>query len=322
MLLVTILLFVYSNNESCYVNSLTLQNHELGRRTALVRSAGKAGNIALTTSLLGIIPPLASAAPPSSIASRFETPDLVIQSPSRNSEINGVDNMFFPSWLEGEWVVKQTLVDTFAPQGLRFVGGPSGDLSIANKSMQEQRSKIGIPVNLKIRFVKTKWGVVEDRVFNLRERLDGFAGRSVVASVEYADVGGSNRASVLALGGTDKDPLQTSVVRFKGPAAQKTFLVAHGGEASTSGNTDTWAGFEMSRSIFALTNQSTAPPITVDTEVIWLLNRAEVVDENPVVIEGKLRLVDYLNAQSDVLYFEAKNRAVSISDYVLEFRKI
>lgn len=76
--------------------------------------------------------------------------------------------------------------------------------------MDEQRRQIGVPVNLRLRWIDTKFGVAEDRLFNTRSRLDSFAGRSVVASVEYANVGGSNRASVLSLGGAEEDPLQTT----------------------------------------------------------------------------------------------------------------
>ena len=68
----------------------------------------------------------------------------------------------------------------------------------------------------------------------------------------------------------------------------------------------------MDRSIFALTNQSTAPPVTTDTEVIYSFKR---IGEDRV--EGRLRLAGYLNPQSDQLYFEAKNRAVSLTDYTI-----
>lgn len=190
-----------------------------------------------------------------------------------------------------------------------------GSEDIAQKTAAEQQQKIGIPVSLNVRWLKTKWGVCEDRKYNLRERLDAFAGRKVVASVEYADVGGSNRQSVLALGGTDSDPLQTTIVYYRGPAAQKTFLLSHGSETDESGNK--WTGYETTRSIFALTNMNTAPPITTDSEVIWQL---EKIDDNTV--RGRLRLADFLNAQSDSLYFEAKNRAVSISDYKLEMSRV
>jgi hypothetical protein len=145
--------------------------------------------------------------------------------------------------------------------------------------------------------------------------LNAFAEKKVVASVQYADVGGSNRQSVLALGGTADDPLQTTIVYFKGPAAQKSFVVSHGSEELV-GEISSWAGYELERTIFALTNQSTAPPIITDCEYIW---KFEVEDENHV--QGKLRIAGYLNAQSDKLYFDARNRAVSLQDYTLDMTR-
>jgi hypothetical protein len=230
------------------------------------------------------------------------------------TELNGVDNLYFPSFMAGEWSVKQTLTGISTPLGLKFVGGPNALESIAEKSIAETRSKLNQPVQLRLQYIPTKWGVAEDRLFNARSRLDGFAGKSVVASVEYANVGGSNRQSVLALGGTEEDPLQTTVVRFKGPAAQKTFVVSHGSEQLSDTQ---WAGYELDRSIFALTNQNTAPPLTTDSELIWYLER---VDKDHV--KAKLRIAGYLNAQSDMLYFDARNRAVSLQDYVLDMERV
>jgi len=45
------------------------------------------------------------------------------------------------------------------------------------------------------------------------------------------------------------------VVRFKGPAAQKSFLLSHG-EEYVDGDSNKFAAYETLRSIFALTNQN------------------------------------------------------------------
>jgi hypothetical protein len=250
---------------------------------------------------------------PASIASRLEKDVLNLPAPSSASKFNGFDNIYFPSFLEGEWDTTQTLVDNSAPLGLKYIGGPNGVISIAEATMEQARSKIGQPVKVRLRYLPTKWGVAEDRLFNYEERLNSFAEKKVVASVAYADVGGSNRHSVLTMGGTEKDPLQTVLVYFKGPVAQKSFVVSHGGENLGS---DSWAGYELQRSIFALTNQNTAPPITTDSEYIWKFDKLD--DDH---IQGKLRIAEYLNANSDTLYFEAKNRAVSVQDYILDMRR-
>mmetsp|Transcript_3438 Transcript_3438/g.7552 ORF Transcript_3438/g.7552 Transcript_3438/m.7552 type:complete len:363 (-) Transcript_3438:142-1230(-) len=249
----------------------------------------------------------------SPIAERFESDILTSPPITAGTRYTGHENLYFPSWMEGEWDATQTLVSTKAPLGLKFVGGPQGSLEIAQKTMDEQAKRLNEPVNLKLRFVKTTFGVVEDRAFNLRSRLNSFAGKNVVASVDYADVRESNRASILAAGGTETDPLTTTLVYFKGPAAQKTFVISHGQDPLDN---DTWSGYELDRSIFALTNQSTAPPVTTDTEALYSFNRIGN-DE----IKGRLRLAGYLTPQGDQLYFDAKNRAVSLNDYTLTLRR-
>ena len=66
-----------------------------------------------------------------------------------------------------------------------------------------------------------------------------------------------------------------------------------------------------------MTNTNTAPPVTTDTELIWTLEQRDETHVN-----GKLRIASYLNAQSDILYFEARNRAVSFADYDIQLEKI
>ena len=152
---------------------------------------------------------------------------------------------------------------------------------------------------------------MEDRLFNTRSRLDAFAGKPVVASVEYAETGGNNRRGNVVLGGSADDPLITTVTQYKGPAAQKVFSVARTTEASD----DLWRGSEATRSIFALTNTNAAPPITTDSEILTELRRT---GDGGVV--GRLRLIDYLNPQ-DPLYFDVRRKAVSIADYDVRLRR-
>lgn len=250
----------------------------------------------------------------SALEARLER-DILQQLPLTGlSERTGsVDNTYYPDFLEGTWDVTQTLVNVQAPLGAKFLGGPNGDVAIAEQSLAESRSRLGQPVRLSLRYSPTPWGIAEDRVYNTIHRLDAFAGRVVVASADYADVAAANRATVLALGGTVQDPLPTVVVRFKGPAAQKTFVTMHAAERVSP---TSWIGVEGNRAIFALTNQSTAPPVFTDSELVWKFER---LGEGRV--RGKLRIVGYLNAQSDKLYFEARNRAVSIQDYTLEMKR-
>jgi hypothetical protein len=83
-----------------------------------------------------------SAASPGKIASRLQSTALVLPQPSYASELNGIDNTYYPDWLDGYWDVTQTLVDAQTPLGLKFVGGPNGQVDIAEKSMTEAKSKV------------------------------------------------------------------------------------------------------------------------------------------------------------------------------------
>jgi hypothetical protein len=240
--------------------------------------------------------------------------DILVQPPVLAGSRSGSDNTYFPDFLEGTWDVTQTLTAVKTPLGLSYIGGPNGLESIAEKSLAESQKFIGEPVKLRLSFVKTPFGVAEDRVFNTASRLNAFAGKTVVATVNYADVGASNRAAIVAAGGKATDPLQTVFVRFKGPAAQKIFVTSHGSQTLSE---NTWVGYEGQRSIFALTNESTAPPIFTDSESIY---RFERIDDRH--LSARLRIAGYLNAQSDKLYFDARNRAVSLQDYTLEMQKI
>ena len=134
----------------------------------------------------------------------------------------------------------------------------------------------------------------------------------MVSSVEYAETGGNNRRGNVVLGGSADDPLITTVTYYKGPAAQKVFSVARSTEASD----DLWRASEATRSIFALTNQNAAPPITTDSEILTELRRTA----GDAVVVGRLRLVDYQNPQ-DPLYFEARRKAVSVADYDIRLRR-
>ncbi|EJK69731.1 hypothetical protein THAOC_08980 [Thalassiosira oceanica] len=268
---------------------------------------------ALSSISTSLVSPANAADSASLIADRLDSDIITTPSITAGSKNSGHENLYFPDWLEGDWDATQTLMSTKAPLGLKYIGGPSGDTEIARKTMDEQAKRIGEAVRLKLRFVSTKWGVVEDRAFNLRSRLDAFAGKQVVASVNYADVRESNRESVLKAGGAESDPLTTTLVYFKGPAAQKQFIISYGSNVLEE---DEWAGYELQRSIFALTNNSIAPPVTTDTEAIYKFKRL-----TSDTVEGQLRLAAYLNPQNDKLFFETKSRAVSLTDYTLTLRR-
>ena len=255
------------------------------------------------------------------ISQRFTASSLQ-QIPASQDFNSGTDNTPYPEWLQGTWNLTQTLVSVETPLGLPYAGGPNGVESIAEKSITEARSKLGLPVELQVRYIPSNGLVVEDRLFNTQQRLDTFAGRRVVAQVEYADTRASNRAAFRAVTRQNDNPLETTFIRFKGPAAQKTFVTAHHRDVASgwlvAAQIDPvrWVGFECQRSLFALTNQSTAPPITTDTELVFSFDK---LDEHHV--QGRLRIAGYLNP-NDKLYFQARNRAVTIQDYELALKRV
>jgi hypothetical protein len=258
------------------------------------------------------------------ISQRLEN-DIIYQAPVAgggvSSSRSGSDNIYFPDYLEGTWDVTQTLTSVKTPLGLSYIGGPMGLTEIAEKSLAESETQIGAPVKLRLSWVKTPFGVAEDRAANAANRLNAYAGKTVVAGVDYADLGASNRAAMLAAGGKATDPLQTVVIRFKGPAAQKLFVTSHGSQTLSE---NAWIGYEGQQSIFVLTNKSTFPPVFTDSESIYRFERdtSSSTDGNRQHLTGKLRIAGYLNVQSDKLYFDARNRAVSIQDYTLDMVKV
>jgi hypothetical protein len=249
-----------------------------------------------------------------------------------SSASSGIDNLFYPDYLAGAWDVTQTLTQVQAPLGVQFL---NPDRATAERSLAEVQSKLGQPVSLQLRYLPTKWGTGEARVFNTASRFNAFAGRNVVAAAEYADVRSSNRDAVQRLGGTATDPLTTVFVRFKGPAAQKIFVTSHASHNCTTQALESessttmcgcWVASESQRSIFALTNESPAPPIFTDSEVMYefhVPNCAKSTAESlkPDRVQGRLRIASYLNPM-DKLYFDAKNRAVSLQDYTLDMRRV
>mmetsp|Transcript_18159 Transcript_18159/g.49574 ORF Transcript_18159/g.49574 Transcript_18159/m.49574 type:complete len:345 (+) Transcript_18159:48-1082(+) len=292
----------------------------ISRRQYIVISA--AGASLLAPSILTTAQATAAASEGGPLARRLEQDILLQQAPIVvGDNLNGVDNLFYPSYLAGTWDVTQTLIQSSTPLGPIYLGGPNGDKAIAEKAIAESQANLNRPVKLQLRYISTKWGVAEDRLFNTKNRLDSFAGRSVVSNVAYNDVGSSNRAKVLEKGGSGNDPLLTTFVRFKGPAAQKTFVTSHASDPiandTENDNNSIWMGTESQRSIFALTNENTAAPIFTDTETVWQFQK---LDKDS--LKGRLRIASYLNAQQDKLYFESRNRAVSLLDYALDMKRI
>lgn len=140
----------------------------------------------------------ATAAPSSTIADRLSMPVLQQQGVKQPSLFGGqgslYDDLFFPTWMQGEWLATSTLTGFEAPLGPKFLAGPSGArLDVAEATIRQQQSKIGSSIGpYPLKWLKiypprsssksaesTKSFVVEDRAFNTKSRLNAFAGRPV-----------------------------------------------------------------------------------------------------------------------------------------------
>lgn len=209
----------------------------------------------------------------------------------------------YPIYLEGLWDVQQTLVHCSAPLGTVYMGGPNGDDRIGQASLAEARSKINSPVSLKFRYIRDPSNdseIIEDRLFNTQQRLDAFAGKAVVSSTVYTrDLLTNKNTAVL--------------IQYRGPAAQKIFTTGFDSEVNVDGS---FCCSERQRSLFALTNSNTAPPISTDSELLWKF--WHVAED---MVHARLRIAGYLNP-NDRLYFDAKRRAVTLQDYSLVLRRI
>lgn len=276
--------------------SLQYDQQYLSRRAAVSQIAFTTCG-SLTAENVFNQPALASSASTGLILSRLSDPALTLtQLPPKKG------NPSYPIFLEGSWDVTQTLVDCSAPLGTAFMGGPNGDDRIGQASLAEARSKINIPVSLRFRFLKDPSNneVVEDRLLNTQQRLDAFAGRAVVASTVYTRDPSTNQNTAV-------------LIQYRGPAAQKIFTTGFDRETSPDGS---YCCSERQRSLFALTNSNTAPPISTDSELLW-----QFVPTSNYTVNAKLRIVGYLNP-NDRLYFDAKRRAVTLQDYSLVLQRV
>ena len=344
---VTLLLLAFGQLLS--VDSLKLSSPVPGGTITLSRRdavASAAAGIAWRGGFFGSAAPAVAAGAPETIADRLTATSLPMPPVKQRSEFDlfsksGLyDDLFFPSYMAGTWDVVQTLVDFNAPQGALFLTGPRGNRpDVAQQVIAQERAKIGSavgPYRLRWLTVPNRRQpnapyVVEDRAYNLKSRLNAFAGKEVVKDVEYVEVGGANRI------GYGDAPLPTTLTRFKGSAVQKTFSNNRGSEFS-SGSSDsgsssgdsgaTWTGFEFVRTLFARTDSSgrDLPPVVTDTQIITSLRVLENDSQNgseaaPMVVVGKVRIADYLTPQ-DQLFFNAKQQAVAISDYDIRLTKV
>jgi hypothetical protein len=165
---------------------------------------------------------------------------------------------------------------------------------------------------------------MEDRAFNARSRFDAFAGRQVVRSSVACEADESRIRDGRSAADVRAGRLAAcTLIDFKGGGATQKVLVNSLRVAVSTGS-DRVIFSEFTRStlarILAQGDTRNFPPITIDSESIVELVRTSG-DEQPMVVQGRLRLVDYLNP-NDQLYFAAGKRSVAISDYLLRLVRL
>ena len=248
------------------------------------------------------------------LRSRLDAP--IVKEPSAAP---GGGEPALPAWLEGTWRCEQTLTRFTTPLGVAFIGAPGRPISEAEASAAQTRAQLNVPVSLPLRWIKGRDGsIVEDRPFNVKSRLDAFAGRSVVRDAEAC----AATSSFDVLAGR---PLACTLVDFKGPVSQKVLVNSARSAMSSDGGvpSDAVVLSEFVRSIFARKlapgDTRNFPPITTDTETV--LELAPSTSAPSSVLVGRLRLISYLQPL-DPLYFEAAQRSVSVSDYSLRLERM
>lgn len=226
----------------------------------------------------------------------------------------GPSDLWYPTWLEGRWHVRAVLTNYSAPLGLKFVSSGATDLRIAQRTLDEQRKRLGTPVEYDLRYVRTRRGnVVEDRLASAAARLNAYAGKTVVKRVAYADVPGSNREEAEKRGDGPEDPLLTTLIYFKG-GVQKVFVTGFQSEEDVANVA--WRGSSSTRTLFAAPGAG-YNPIAVDEEVLTEYRQVP----GTAGAAGRVRLLGFLNP-TDPLYFQAGNKAVTMAEYALELSPV
>lgn len=230
-----------------------------------------------------------------------------------------------PPWIIGRWQCTQTLQKFTTPQGVEFTAAPGQPVREAEKSAMETRAQIGRPVELELRYqADRRGGATEDRAFNARSRFDAFAGRPVVRTSEACESENSRiREGRSAADVRAGRLVACTIIDFKGGGATQKVLV-NSLRVAVSPSGQRCVSSEFSRAtlarILAPGDTRNFPPITIDSETMVDLESAGG-EERLMSVQGRLRLVDYLNP-NDALYFAAGKRAVAISDYSLSLSRL
>jgi len=273
-------------------------------RASLLRK----GTAAVTAAVIPVEHAAADESDPSSILmARFVDPSPKQLSASftdaLSSGFNRVDNLIFPAWMEGDWVLTSRPLANSAPLGRRYLPADLsrmrlGDLSNASAS----------PLTYIVRFSKrpSDGAVVSDRASNLQSVQNAAAGYTRVESVDFDGAGKlSVRYSPFGRNGT-----------FPGPSRSEIYI--NWRRQSKPSSSDSFIFLEATRTVY-LAQQRELSTIS-DAETLC---RFERLDSS--TIKGRQRVLRYLtpnpNSAEGMLWGEANGRAVAALDYEFLLRR-
>ena len=214
-----------------------------------------------------------------------------------------VDNLCFPPWMEGTWIVRSVPLANAAPLGRRYLPADLARMRLGD--LRELRAE---PLTYGVRFYRRGDGkIVSDRAGNLRSVQNAAAGYNRVETVAFDGVGKISVVySPFGRNGTYPGPSRAEIYinwRRQSPPLQQ----APG-----------FAFAEATRSVF-LAQQRELSTIS-DAETLCEFTRTS---DN--TISGRQRVLRYLtpnpNSIEGALWSEANGRAVATLDYALELTR-
>jgi hypothetical protein len=272
--------------------------------------------------LLPLPLPLAAAADPTTCTPEASsaTAGLLMTPSVRNpgaawAITNTQRTLFYPDWLEGEWEWSNAqLVSVSNPLGERFVTrntpGVTKNSMILGFPDVGASLNTGRPVTFRQRQVRdaAQGGIVQDRPFNIAQKMQGYLGYLAVERVEYEPVKNPTRVSVLYTtprrDGTSNDRRKAEL-----------FLNARTGEcvASATPGREVYVTTENIRQV----NQAKNDGFVYDYLVITRYSRAAGSD----ALDISQRVAAFVMPQ-EPLYFEALDKAVALYDYTFQARRV
>mmetsp|Transcript_29725 Transcript_29725/g.60023 ORF Transcript_29725/g.60023 Transcript_29725/m.60023 type:complete len:357 (-) Transcript_29725:100-1170(-) len=216
--------------------------------------------------------------------------------------------LYYPSWLQGDWKVESTYAGKAFPKGEEFVYR-----NLRGGSARSASEKIGDVTKFAARYVQAKTGgtvlgfgagseaVISDRSYNTVELLNAYAGFGRILRVDYSP---------------DKDPTRM-VMQYPslGPDMQplppkRTEVFINNRDAALSPDGNVFACSEVYRAVTLGPGQSAV----ADSENVYLFRR-----ESDGSVVSRQRSLVYLvpspNSKEGDLYMQVGGKAVAVYDY-------